>query len=237
MKDIIKQVLVEKEFVIDEDCFTDQLSFQADRINHGKFDFITVSFMDGMHVTGDDIDEKIAYYSALILDKKQKFMGIDKNLSLVLFLRVDSLDISPELNSLIFDIEENPYNFKKYILTYTYEQEELLKSLRGKHQATNIIDFLSGILMDSSKFSNFKKPENPNDFLIYDLVSKLFVKIPFLNIKNQNQILSNLADQISNSIEERDLDVWKSTLQLGVEKGMDPSIEDILKSLGVDVVE
>ncbi|WP_373568359.1 ABC-three component system middle component 1 [Lysinibacillus fusiformis] len=93
------------------------------------------------------------------------------------------------MQSLIFDIGEDPYTFKKYILTYTDEQESLFTSLFNEYvsEQNDMTSFLNKILYNTEKFSTFKNRESNENTLLYDLVSKMFIKLPYLSFKNQHK--------------------------------------------------
>jgi hypothetical protein len=235
VKSIIKQILIESGFVIDEKCFNEEKSFQADRIAAGRFDFLTVIDMKNSQLCLENIQEEFENYLNRIVETRQKLIGIEKNLSLLLLIKVDSLDYTPELNSLIFDIEEDPYNFKKYVLTYTSNQEGLVKTMRKKSNE-DIIPFLNNIANDAVLFSKFKSQDNSDEFLIYDLISKLFIKIPFLSITNQQQRVNDLMEDILNDFSSEEKFLWDSLMSLK-EENEDPNSEDILDCLGVGEVD
>lgn len=235
MKNILKQILEEKDFTIDENCLKDESSFLAERTKHNKFDFLTVMFVSEIDANKEKIKEKIEEYFLTILEGRQNLIGLEKNLSLLILLEVNSLEVSNEINSLIFDIEEDPYDFKKYVLVYTKDQVEILKRLKEESDS-EITETINQILNDSMKFSRFKSNEDSEDKLIYDLVSKLFIKIPFLNMEYNQQTINSLLREIVGSIEVEDENIWESLMKLKEDSGDDPDIEDILECVGVDKI-
>jgi hypothetical protein len=236
MKSLVKKILTEKNFIIEESIMEDEHSFLASRTENNKFDFLTVMPIRKDEINREVIKEKIERYLLKIIETKQTFVGLEKNLSLVVLLEVDSLDISKEISSLIYDIEEDPYDFKKYVLVYSNEQVSLLKLFKGTSEG-EIIPFINNILNNSQVFSKFKNNEESEDSLIYDLVSKLFIKIPYLSIDNNQQTITNLFEEIVESIQSEDKALWESFLKLNETSGSDPSIEEILNCIGVGKVE
>lgn len=236
MKELIKQILIEKEFSIDENSLGEGPNFLADRTEQNKFDFFTLVFLDETIVEKEIIKEKIEEYLLRIIETRQGIVGLEKNLSMLILLEVESLELSPKINSLIYDIEEDPFDFKKYVLVYTREQVVKLKSLIGTTDG-HVVNFLNLFLNDSTKFSQFKRHEHSDDTLVYDLVSKLFIKLPFLNMHNSQQNLTNLYKEIVDSIEEQDKKLWESLFKLADDTESEPSIEQILECIGVGVVE
>jgi hypothetical protein len=236
MKSLVKKILTEKAFIIEESILEEDHSFLASRTENNKFDFLTVMPIRKDEINREVIKEKIERYLLKIMETKQNFVGLEKNLSLLVLLEVDSLDLSKEISSLIYDIEEDPYDFKKYVLIYTNEQVSLLESYKAASTG-DIIPFINNILNNSQVFSKFKNNEESEDVLIYDLVSKLFIKIPFLSIDNNQQTITNLFDDIVEGIQTEDKALWESFLKLNEDSGSDPSIEEILNCIGVGKVE
>lgn len=60
------------------------------------------------------------------------------------------------------------------------------------------LDFIYDILYSHDKFLSFKS--NPYLESTYNLVSKLFIKLPFLNLKNANRQIDDLSDNIDSSL-------------------------------------
>lgn len=236
MKSLIKKILEEKAFMIDEGLLQDQSSLLAKRTENNKFDFLTVMFITKDEIRKKIITEKIEEYLIKIIETQQTFFGIEKNLSLLLLIELDSLSYSKEIATLIYDLEEDPYDFKKYVLTYTKQQVALLESYNDSTEG-NILLSLNNILNDISMFSKFKNNEDSDEVLIYDLVSKLFIKIPFLNIENNQQSISNLNEEIVKGIEERDIPLWESLMKLNETTDGNPNIEEILKCIEVESIE
>ncbi|MDF9611014.1 hypothetical protein P5763_02800 [Bacillus cereus] len=234
MKVFMKKILLENGFSIDESCLKDEQAFQADRLDGNGFDFLTVSFMNQDQMSEDTLMEYIERFQSAVYEEKGAIVGMDKNLSLLIVLKVDSLDLPPAIQSLIFDIEEDPYTFKKYILAYTGEQESLLISLFKESDQNDVTSFFNKILYDTEKFSPFKNRETNENALVYDLVSKIFIKLPYLSIKNQHKEMDVLLNDIILGFAEDDRGTWDSLMRLRERKGSDPSIEEILKAVGVD---
>jgi hypothetical protein len=233
MKAFMRRILLENGFSIDENCLKDESVFQADRLDGNGFDFLTVSFMDQDQMSEETLTENIGRFYKAVSEEKGAIVGMDKNLSLLIMLKVDSLEQPPAIQSLIFDIEEDPYTFKKYILTYTGKQESLLTSL-FKESDQDVKSFLYKILYDSERFSAFKNRIANESALIYDLVSKIFIKLPYLSIKNQHKEMNLLLNDILGGFGEDDRSTWDALMKLREHKGNDPSIEEIMKAVGVE---
>ncbi|MDQ0230930.1 ABC-three component system middle component 1 [Metabacillus malikii] len=232
MRELMKRILLENGFSIDENCLTDTRAFQADRMDGNGFDFLTVFFISQEEISIDLLTEIIEQFHSDLSVERGAIVGMDKNLSLLIMLKVDSLEYTSAIQSLIFDIEEDPYTFKKYILTYTSEQEAMLTSLfKESHQ--DVTSFLNNILYDTEKFSVFKHREINEDSLVYDLISKLFIKLPYLSIKNQHKEMDLILNDIIGAIDDSDRSIWEALMGLRETNDSDPSIQEVLKLVGV----
>ena len=135
-------------------------------------------------------------------DKK----ALDKNLSAVYVIEVDDSKKFYDNRNLIYDIEESPYFFKRYILAYT------------KNQVNDLVDKMSknGISLDRindddlsklvDNFDEYKKLMNNKGDGYYELLVRLFCKLPFLNFTTSNEIsIDSLDKKIEEEIKEEGL--------------------------------
>jgi len=236
MKTFVRRILMELGFSIDESCLGDESSFQADRTEDKSFDFLTVSALDEYQFTLENVKGKMEDFYNSLIESRNGIVGIDKNLSLLILLKVNSNDLPLGVKSLIFDVEEDPYTFKKYVLTFTSEQESLLLSMFEK-SGMDVTKFLYKILNDAEYFSAFKFNQTTENALIYDLISKLFIKLPYLNIKNQNREINLVSKEIISAFSEEDRKTWDALMDLKEREGTDADINKILGCLGVVEVE
>lgn len=122
-----------------------------------------------------------------------------KNTTSIVFLELEDLNSASNnstLNKKILDIEESKYNFKKNVITYTSKQiNGFMKIYRGKD---NINEIINDIIYDKNEFIEFKK--NPISDSVYNLISKLQIKIPFLTLKNESKSIKSLKQEIDNEL-------------------------------------
>ena len=106
----------------------------------------------------------------------------DKNVNLLILHRVDIIDNNP---SLLIEIEENPYLFKKQVILYKELEIENLKRLIETENST-IKEFIENKILDETIFKIHKESVNNNDYesLLYRLAHK--IPIIKLNIMQQN---------------------------------------------------
>ena len=83
--------------------------------------------------------------------------------------------------NLIYSIEESPIYFKRYILPYTEKQVVGLKKVLSDYSDKNIVEILSELADVEENYYSFMNGTNYNS--VYELVIRLFSKIPFLQYK------------------------------------------------------
>jgi hypothetical protein len=120
----------------------------------------------------------------------------DKNVNLLILHRVESFE---NFQSLVLEIEEDPYLFKKQIILYNdSEVEKLNQALEQQQQ--NIKGFIENKILEEEVFKKHKEHINNNDYesLLYRLVHK--IPLVNLNIVQENG-LDALTDNNRQKIE------------------------------------
>lgn len=145
------------------------------------------------------------YWNINLLKKYNVGSDYKKNTSLIILVKVDSVFDEYKLSNKIYDIEESPYFFKRYVILYTEQQKKLIENI-------SVTQYLN-ILSDKEKFRIYKKnkkgEENFNnklksDVLIYDIISKFYIKIPFLVYNfDENEKLPILAERINKVLDDK----------------------------------
>lgn len=102
-----------------------------------------------------------------------------------------------EDNQLIYQLEEDTFGLKKYVLTYTKKEVEDFENKFSKFVPQDILLFLKSNINDNKKFNDFKNGQNENYF---SLILKLFIKINNLvftdSISQENyQELQEIIDE------------------------------------------
>lgn len=170
---------------------------------------------------------KQASYFFLIKEFFSELREVDKNTSMIIFSRTS------EPNNEILLLEEDPYYFKKYVLSYTSEQfNELSESYSNEFKTTGIKKVLDGIVSDVDLFMEFKL--NPDDLSVFQFVTNLFIKIPSLSLPTSvDKDIYLLNDSIISTLKEKNLFTIKQQIDLQVpsEVPNDDLNEKIIKSL------
>lgn len=143
------------------------------------------------------------------------------NLSVITVVQIKDMLTDVEKN-IIFQIEENELFFKKFVLWYT---EEEIKELQNICNSCFKHSNLENHLLNYETFESFK--ENKRNQKGYDLLSRLFIKFPFLtllNVKKYDRKLTELIDDNFNKISE----------QLNFKELSSKSVNDLLELVPLD---
>lgn len=116
---------------------------------------------------------------------------IDKNTSAIYLVEFSEINMLSKYRNLIYSIEESPDYFKRYILPYTEKQVAGLKKVLADYSDKNIAQILSQLADVEENYYSLMNGTNTNS--VYELVIRLFSKIPFL----QYQFKATSDDDIS----------------------------------------
>lgn len=245
MIEIIQNIFKEENFeIINYDTKdVDYESFFAKRVTGEKFDFFLVVQVSEQNLDLENIDLIIKKYLEIIL-KNEKYPGVDKNLSMILLTERNTIEITDEFNKKVYEFEENPYHFKKFLLPFTKSQklylEDCLKTYMLQRIFSNqkhLIAQLNRIINDKNMFYLFKnsgKEPKEKEVEIFDLVSKIFIKLPFLQVQISKDTLPNLTKQIEDEIPNDNKQIIENLLSI---ESDDPEWDEILSVLGVNLNE
>ncbi|KQL27510.1 ABC-three component system middle component 1 [Cytobacillus solani] len=209
MIEIIKKLFHEAGYIVEEiqpefESNIEHLSFFAKVTKEDRFDFFLVIELKEVKIVESILQKVVDKYFEYIVETNHE-QGIDKNLSLLILLQEDSVQLENKLNTFVYDLEEDPYDFKKYVLSYTKEQFSLVeKQIKNEDSFTNVFQ---QIIQNKEMFSEFKSPSNKEACLIYDLISKCFIKLHFLTMEIDTLKLSNLENEIENELTVYQLEI------------------------------
>ena len=140
-----------------------------------------------------------------------------KNCDLICIHHLDKLAEFKNHEEEIFEIEEDPHFYKKYVLYYSDTEVEAIKGL----------DFvkLNELILDKEQFNIYKN--EPTAATKYSAAAKIFIKLPFLELHIKNAELVPLRLQIEEAVAEADLVNTYSTVQ----KHAQNNVENLIKEL------
>lgn len=211
--DILKSIFGENSYQVTDysnallkleldDYINVECSFFADLKVQGKANYFFIISLSNYKELTNIL--RIQGHLANYLKYKVKEKDLEKNISLIICLKkeqgIEALDINK-----VLEIEEDPYYFKKYILDYTQsELEQLIENYFIKQENIRIEDILLNIISDNNMYERYRKKQKNGQ--VYSLVSKIYMKIPFLKLKiNQKSSLISLQKDIDESLDEKDL--------------------------------
>lgn len=162
------------------------------RNNDDKFEYFVIVALDDLNNILEET--QLAYLTSLkkvIQDKE-----VDKNSTLLICLKSEILPLETNIYKKILAIEEDPYYFRKLVLPYTQQQLNLIE---------NIDDFET-IIKDPNSFEGFRAEckENTLTTSLYEIVSQLYIKLPFLKFPIVSGVKNILLDEYKNSLNEND---------------------------------
>lgn len=114
----------------------------------------------------------------LFIDNARVAAQIDKNTSAIYPIKLESLNNLERYRNLIYSVEESPNYFRRFILPYTDNQANELKKIISNYPDKNIVNVLSEIANQEDAYYDLAGHRNLDN--AYELVIRLFSKIPFL---------------------------------------------------------
>ena len=133
------------------------------------------------YVDGGNERKGIRYSIMKSFDNEQDISQLDKNTSAIYLVKFSETNILKKYRNLIYSIEESPNYFKRYILPYTEKQVSELKQVITNYNDKNIIKLLSDLADEEENYYSLMNGTNDNS--VYELVIRLFSKIPFLQYR------------------------------------------------------
>lgn len=133
------------------------------------------------YVDAENDKEGIKYSVINSFENNQEVSQIDKNTSAIYLVKFSEVNILSKYRNLIYSIEESPDYFRRYILPYTEKQVVGLKNVLSDYSDKNIVEILSELADEEENYYSLMNGTNTNS--VYELVIRLFSKIPFLQYK------------------------------------------------------
>lgn len=226
MNKLINKIFSDNNFEMIK--FSDDIEFWLN--SKGEVvNFFLVVYLD--EIKSDFLEEKVPFYYEKIkkIDAKVYDERMDKNLSMIVLIK-ESSQLTQET---IFNIEENPYYFKKYVLTYNNsEKNELEQLFLGSQMSANLL--LSKIVNNVELFERFK--EDKLNEALYSISSKLIIKIPFITLVKGEKTLKSLSSSIDSALEGDSLLEDKKYF-LSLNENSENCVEKILKDMSSQLGE
>lgn len=222
-----------KEYIYD--LFT-QLGFQA--LRYEAIDLFTFTEESDKKVYWAVVEwenlEQIAEQSAIFSSCRELVNQpeIDKNLSLVILIKLNDIDRINAAKSAIIKVEENPYYFKKYVLHYADTEYEQIKTQQGEK---TVLEFLTQQIVSADCFKTYKNEYRAT--IWQSLVYRLALKLPFLPVTiKTNKGLASLFEDNQLKVASKNLKMLDDHLsgqfaELTSKQIEEQSADDILNKL------
>ena len=188
-------------------------------LNKNIANYFLVSYIDATSESesGDSILEKLKElennYIGEFAEKniRKEILGLyendslaaqlDKNISAIYPIKLKNISELDNYKNLIYYVEESPYFFRRFVLPYTEKQTNDLKTIISDNKRKKIRDILSDLANDEDAYFDLAEHKSINS--VYELVIRMFSKIPFLqyNFKAEQKPMS-VEKKIENSLDE-----------------------------------
>lgn len=203
--------------ILKENGFNKYIKIEDDNINNLIFTYRENDVKNEFYLVGTieqnsfiklEENKVFSFISKKIKESPAYKPEVDKNTSLVLCVLKNKSEKSYELvEKKELQIEENPYFFKKYMLSV---DENLVEEIFGDilecySEKNQISKYIEDEIIDTENFKNYKlNPENEEK---YELLSRIVMKIPVMSIKiPDNKSIKPLANMINDEIKKEDLE-------------------------------
>lgn len=150
-------------------------------LNDDELIRVELGRLEEEYVDGENNKKGIKYSIMNSFENVQEVSQIDKNTSAIYLVKFAEVNMLAKYRNLIYSIEESPNYFKRYILPYTEKQVIGLKKVLSDYSDKNIVEILSDLADVEDNYYSLMNGTNYNS--VYELVIRLFSKIPFLQYK------------------------------------------------------
>lgn len=184
-------------------------NFIAEYKDQKKKEYFIVLITDNLSqmVTASESSQIEVIYNELVKQEHYK-SDFNKNTSLIILYKTGDT-ITEKLKRQFYQIEEDPYFFKKHVIYYTDKELNDLNTNLPKITIENLDNSVNNL-----DFEAFKNNPFAQDYK--RLLLTLYVKIPFLKTPHRKREVKNLTDkiidQISKSSDYDDLVVLRERL-------------------------
>ncbi|MBR7737209.1 ABC-three component system middle component 1 [Acinetobacter nosocomialis] len=129
----------------------------------------------------------------------------------------------------ILTIEEDQYNFKKNVITYSPIELETLKEYLTENYISQITNTEINKIISGENGKSFLtfKDNHYNTKGYYNLILKIILKLPFITYNPIEKELTNLCIDIENSFDQRQSLIYKQLLTSEIDWNEDSIYEQV----------
>ena len=144
----------------------------------------TLNDLEKRYMSFDDKEMVLKHSIAKSFSDKNEIAQIDKNTSAIYVMKFCNLDNLNKYRNIIYTIEESPVYFKRYILPYNEIQLSGLRQMINDIKEKTIETILTELADNEKDYYRLLSGDNHDS--AYELVIRLFAKIPFLQYQFYN---------------------------------------------------
>ncbi|MFA0189716.1 hypothetical protein CWN94_03805 [Vibrio splendidus] len=174
------------DFISDEDGFS---FYRKSDLDNKRF--LILHSTSSLH----DADTYNAIIRDILPDELKSDSAFEKNTDFIILFEMDSLSNFSSYENKIFSIEENPYDFKKYVLYYSKEEKSIIDGMTYNEIREEILN--------RDSFKAYKS--NVNFPSKYSFSARLFIKLPFLEVPVEEEELKSIDAMLTERYVEKDL--------------------------------
>ncbi|WP_149277646.1 ABC-three component system middle component 1 [Pareuzebyella sediminis] len=159
----------------------------------------------------------------------------EKNSSLIVLVKVDSLEKLERHKQQILLLEEDEHHFKKFVILYS---ENALVSI--SELATSIAA-LQEKVTENERFEKFFANGYSKELDDYLLLLQLFIKLPILKLKSGGESFKPIDQRINETLGEANLEIYKQIRELREElinfdftNGPEEKLDDYINAISND---
>lgn len=155
--------------------------------------------LEEIYMNFDDLGKSLKKNIAKTFIDSNEVAQIDKNTSAVFVVKFSDMNVLDKYRNLIYSIEESAVYFKRYILAYNQIQLDGLKQELNVNEGKTIQEVLTDLANDENSYYQLLRGGNHST---YELVIRLFSKIPFLQyiFKDSSEEYS-LVDMVNDALD------------------------------------
>ncbi|WP_122688466.1 ABC-three component system middle component 1 [Pseudomonas viridiflava] len=135
----------------------------------------------------------------------------------------------------IYSLEEDPYNFKKNVLTYSTGELLALQTYLSSNGFEDITNDVINNILNANGGRNFLEFKKSSTKGLYSITLKTTLKLPFLIYTPQEQKLSNLALDIENKLTTDLNSIYKEITSLETEWNDENILDEVMRIWSVEV--
>lgn len=156
--------------------------------------------LENHYMNFDNQEESLKKSIAKTFSNINEVAQIDKNTSAIYVMKFSDMNILDRYRNLIYSIEESSVYFKRYILPYNENQLLGLKQVINDYEEKTIEGVLTDLADDEESYYQLLRGGNHST---YELVIRLFSKIPFLQYRfKATSEEYSLEDMVNDSLDE-----------------------------------